>query len=161
MTTVTPTQKTTSSLPPKRQDGLVFFKRLSFAAKYPPLPDERGEQALDERALERYRALDPLASMVFQTGLALFVGGVAIALTVHSIPYRITIGTMGIPPFCSACTAGMAMLELANADPETPTFHDLRRKRLSVESSGFWLVMGILLDLIAILLLLALTNKLA
>jgi hypothetical protein len=132
---------------------------LSFAAKYPPLPDERGERALDERALERYRALDTLASMIFQTGLALFVGGVAIALTVHSLPYRITIGTMSVPPFFSACTAGMAMLELDHDDPEQPTFHDLRRKRLSVESSGFWLVLSILFALAAILLVLALTNK--
>lgn len=160
MTTRTPTPKTTSSLPPKRQ-GLKLFKRLSFAAKYPPLPDERGKQALDECALERYRALDALASTVFQTGLALFVGGVAIALTVHSLPYRITIGTMSVPPFCSACTAGMAMLELDHADPEQPTFHDLRRKRLSVESSGFWLVLSILFTLAAIVLVLALTNKLA
>jgi hypothetical protein len=81
--------------------------------------------------LERYRALDTLAATVFQTGLAAFIGGVVIALAVHSAVFKIAIGSMSVPPFCAAGTAGFAMLDIGHEDPEYPTFHDLRAKRLS------------------------------
>jgi len=146
---------------PKRWRVIRFFKRVGFGPKYRSLPDERGKQGLDPCALERYRALDMLAATVLQTGLAAFVGGVVIALTVHSIPFRITIGLMSVFPFFCACNAGLTMLEIDHEDPEYPTFQDLRKKRSSVESSAFWLVCSILFALIAILIVLALTNKLS
>lgn len=150
--------KSSASLKRPRVDS---FSRLpGFRAKYPPLTDERSKQGLDPSALERYRALDTLASTVFQTGLAAFIGGVAIALTVHSIPFQITIGVLSVFPFCCACTAGLAMLEIDHKNAEHPSFGDLRKKRTSVESSAFWLVCSILFALLAILGVLALTKKL-
>jgi len=136
------------------------FKRPGFGPKYPPLSDEHGKEPLDSPALERYRALDTLAAALFQTGLAVFVGGVAIAFTVHSLTYRIILICASIPPFCAGCTAGFAMLDIAHEDPESPTFYDLRAKRSSVESSGFWQISSILVALALLVFVLAITNKL-
>jgi hypothetical protein len=103
--------------------------------------------------LERYRALDTLAATVFQIGVAAFIGGVAVGLSVKSSFYRGVIIALGIFPLVCGSLAGLAMVDDGD---DHPTTDSLTEKRLTVNHCavllvasvcGAVLMIGLLLDI--------------
>jgi hypothetical protein len=112
---------------------------------------------LEHDGLAQYRALDTLAATVFQTGLAVFIGGIAAGLTIHSILYRSIVIAASIPPFSCGCVAGYAMVDLVN---EPLTVAKLAKKRNSVNTSALFLVISIAITLAAVASSLGFTGEL-
>jgi hypothetical protein len=107
-----------------------------------------------EHVLERYLALDTLAAAVFQTGMAIAIGGVTIGLTIAS-RYREIVLLGSIFPLCASVLAVTAMV---NADDALPDLERLAKKRREVSIATGILIGGVSLVLALFLLLLALTE---
>lgn len=99
-------------------------------------------------------ALDTLASAVFQTGMAVALGGLTIGLTVAS-RYREIILVGSLFPLCAGVLAVMAMV---NVDDAAPDLERLTKKRREVTVATMVLIGGVSLVLVGFLALLALTD---
>ncbi len=107
-----------------------------------------------EHILERFIALDTLASAVFQTGVTVFIGGVTIGLTIAS-RYREIIIVGSVIPLCAGILAVMAMV---NVDDSVPDLERLAKKRSEVTVAAMVLIGGVMLVLAGFVALLALTE---
>ncbi len=123
-----------------------------------PSPHEPGAAevaaGVKERVLERYLALDTLASAVFQTGMAVAIAGVTLGLTIAS-RYREVILVGSIFPLCAGILAVMAMV---NVDDALPDLEQLAKKRREVTVAAALLIVGVGLVLVLFLVLLAVTE---
>lgn len=107
-----------------------------------------------EHVLERFVALDTLASAVFQTGMAVSIAGVTLGLTIAS-RYREIILVGSLFPLCAGLLAAMAMV---NVDDSLPDLEHLTKKRREVTTATMVLIGGVSLVLVVFLALLALTE---
>lgn len=98
--------------------------------------------------VESYRALDALASAVFQTGVTVFVGGVTIGLAV-AVRLRGIVIVGSFLPLLAGYWAAMAMLDPWD-DP--PTADRLAEKKADVAKATLLLLSSILLVAVSMML---------
>ncbi|MGO9763613.1 MAG: hypothetical protein ACLP1Q_20365 [Solirubrobacteraceae bacterium] len=119
-----------------------------------PGAEEATARAEKEHVLERYIALDTLASAVFQTGMAVAIAGVTIGLTIASRYREIILGG-SLLPLAAAILAVSAMVSEDDAAPDPKR---LGKKRREVTLATGILIGGVSLILLVFCLLLVLTE---
>lgn len=76
-----------------------------------PTPTDEDARRMDEALRARANSLDTVGAAAYQTGLALFVGGVAAAFATNP-SYRGIIIAGSVLPLCFGALAGLALIEV-------------------------------------------------
>lgn len=130
------------------QQGQAPGGAAEHGAALPTLPPE------DSAILERYRALDALATAMFQAGVAVGIAGVTIGLTI--VPrYGGVIITGGVLSLMLGLLAALPMIDFDESPPDAKR---LRKKTTEVNGAALGLTFVILIAVVAFLILLAATS---
>lgn len=96
------------------------------------------DRALEaDRVRESYRALDALATAIFQVGAAFAVGGITVGIVEH-FRHHYLLAVWGLLPLSAGFLAGLTMVDVDN---KPPTLERLEKKRRSVHTATALLIL--------------------
>lgn len=108
-----------------------------------------------ERVLEDYRALDALASLLCQVGIALAIGGITIGI-IATFRHHYLAAAWGVLPLSAGCIAG---LEMVDPSGKPPTAKDLEKKRRSLQNAAAILMLSVGVAACVLIFFLAISGK--